>query len=60
MTATEISFQLPEPKPSIRAIRYAVRALIDQGRAQRAKVSHGDLVQGRVLAVRPPEQQAAE
>jgi hypothetical protein len=61
MSAAEIAFHLPDPKPSNRAIRYAVKALVEQGRAKR-RFNRGDLTSGPVLAVvKPPvEQQAAE
>jgi hypothetical protein len=50
MTAADIAFHLSEPKPSNRAIRYALRALIEQGRAKR-KFKRGDLTEGPVFAV---------
>jgi hypothetical protein len=60
MYSADIEFCLPEPKPTRRAIRYAVAALIRQGRAKRS-YKRGDLTSGPVLAiVKPVEQQAAE
>jgi len=63
MTTSQILFHIPEPKPSARAVRYAVKELVAQGRARRP-FSTGDLVsQGPVFGVKKPEAaepQAAE
>lgn len=34
-TAADIMFSLPEPKPSSRAVRYALKTLVETGRARR-------------------------
>jgi hypothetical protein len=49
-TASQIHVQLPDPKPSQRAVRYAVKALCEEGRAQR-RFRVNDLTQGPVVAV---------
>jgi len=61
-TARQVWFALEvkSPKPTVRAVRYAIKALIAQGRAKREAMSPGDLVQGRALLVVPKAQQAAE